>query len=256
MRRKIVAGNWKMNKTVVEASGLARALHERIGDVTDPLVLVCPAFPALTEVAMTLKDSEIQVGAQNMHEEDSGAFTGEVAADMLLTAGCTHVILGHSERRQYFGETDRTVNGKTRQALKKGLTPIVCIGETLDQREAGKTEDVIEEQIQGSLDSLSKDDLLKLIIAYEPVWAIGTGKTATPEQAEEVHVFIRKLLAGRFGADTAEEIPVLYGGSVKGKNAAGLFEKDNIDGGLVGGASLDPDDFAAIVGAMREVRTQ
>jgi triosephosphate isomerase len=256
MRRKIVAGNWKMNKTVVEAGGLARLLHDRVGSVTDPLVLVCPSFPALTEVSMVLKDSEIQVGAQNMHEADSGAYTGEVAADMLLTAGCTHVILGHSERRQYFGETDQLVSSKTRKALEKGLTPIVCVGETLEKREAGKTEKVVEEQIYGSLDSLSKDEITRVVIAYEPVWAIGTGVTATPEQAEEVHRFIRGLLADKYHAPTADEISILYGGSVKGKNAAGLFEKDNIDGGLVGGASLDPDDFAAIVGAMREVTAQ
>jgi triosephosphate isomerase len=254
VRQKIIAGNWKMNKTYVEANVLAQALKDDVGQVADPVVLVGPPYTALTEVANLLKDSEIQVGGQNMHEADSGAFTGEVSAEMLLTSGCTYVILGHSERRALFSENDVLVNAKTRKALAAGLIPIVCVGETLDQREAGHTEKVIEEQVYGSLDSLSESDMLKTVLAYEPVWAIGTGKVATPEQAEEVHVHIRKLLAERYDRNTANEITILYGGSVKGSNAAGLFDKDNIDGGLVGGASLKADDFAAIIKAMMTVK--
>lgn len=251
MRRRIVAGNWKMYKTIVEAKALVSELKDRVGQVNDPLVLVCPPFTALTEVSMVLKDSEIQVGGQNMHQEDSGAYTGEISAEMLLTSGCTHVILGHSERRSYFSEDDKLVNAKARKALASGLIPIVCVGETLDQRKADRTEQVVEGQIRGSLDSLSESDIKKTVIAYEPVWAIGTGLTATPEQAEEVHGLIRRLLAEKYGEPTAAEVTILYGGSVKPDNAAGLFEKENIDGALVGGASLKAGDFAAIVTAMK-----
>jgi len=250
VRKKIIAGNWKMHKTVVEAKTLVGELKKAVGGVIDPVVLVCPPFTALTEVALVLKDSEIQIGGQNMHEADSGAFTGEISAEMLLTSGCSYVILGHSERRALFSETDKLVNTKGRKALDAGLIPIVCVGETLNQREDGVTEKVIEEQISGSLDSFSESDIMKTVIAYEPVWAIGTGKVATPEQAEEIHVFIRKLLAQKYGGETAEEITILYGGSVKSSNAVGLFEKKNIDGALIGGASLKADEFAAIVKAM------
>ena len=250
MRKKIIAGNWKMNKTIVEAQALAGGIKKIVGKVNRPTVLVCPPFTALTEVAMLLKDSEIQIGGQNMHEADSGAYTGEISAEMLLTSGCTFVILGHSERRALFAETDKLVNAKTQKALAAGLIPIVCVGETLDEREAGRMEAVIEEQVRGSLDSLSESDMLKTVIAYEPVWAIGTGKTASPEQAEEVHLLIRNILADLFGKKTAEEITILYGGSVKASNASGLFDKKNIDGALIGGASLKADEFAAIVNAM------
>lgn len=251
MRRKIVAGNWKMYKTIVEAKALVSELKDRVGKVKDPLVLVCPPYTALTEVSMTLKDSEIEVGGQNMHQEDSGAYTGEISAEMLLTSGCTHVILGHSERRAYFSEDDKLVNTKARKALAAGLIPIVCVGETLEQREADRTEQVVEGQIRGSLDSLSEEDIKKTVIAYEPVWAIGTGRTATPEQAEDVHRLIRQLLAEKYSEPIADEVTILYGGSVKPDNAAGLFEKENIDGALVGGASLKAGDFAAIVTAMK-----
>ncbi len=250
MRKKIIAGNWKMNKTVVEANTLASELNKSIGKVKAPIVLICPAFTALTEVAMVLKDSEIQVGGQNMHTVDSGAYTGEISAEMLLTSGCTHVILGHSERRALFSEDDKLVNAKTKKALEAGLLPVVCVGETLEEREAGNMDKVIEEQIKGSLDSLSEKEMLNTVIAYEPVWAIGTGKTASPEQAEEVHELIRKLLVEKFGPETAGEISILYGGSVKASNADGLFVKENIDGALIGGASLKADEFAAIVNAM------
>jgi triosephosphate isomerase (TIM) len=251
VRRKIVAGNWKMYKTIVEAKALVTELKDQVGKVKDPLVLVCPPYTALTEVSMALKDSEIEVGGQNMHQEDSGAYTGEISAEMLLTSGCTHVILGHSERRAYFSEDDKLVNAKARKALAAGLIPIVCVGETLEQREADRTEQVVEGQIRGSLDSLSEADMKKTVIAYEPVWAIGTGKTATPEQAEEVHRLIRRLVAEKYGEPIADDVTILYGGSVKPGNAAGLFEKENIDGALVGGASLKAGDFAAIVTAMK-----
>lgn len=250
MRKKIIAGNWKMNKTIVEATALASAIKKEVANVTAPVVLVCPPFTALTETSMALKDSEIQVGGQNMHAEDSGAFTGEISAEMLLTSGCTYVILGHSERRALFSEDDKQVNAKTKKALQAGLIPVVCVGETLKQREAGNMEKVIEEQIRGSLDSLSEKEMLNTVIAYEPVWAIGTGKTASPEQAEEVHRLIRKLLADTYGPETAREITILYGGSVKASNADGLFAKENIDGALIGGASLKADEFVAIVKAM------
>lgn len=250
MRRKIIAGNWKMNKTIVEATALAVAIKKEVGSIEHPVVVICPPFTALTEASMALKDSEIQVGAQNMHQEDAGAFTGEVSAEMVLTSGCTYVILGHSERRTLFSETDRLVNVKTRKALAVGLTPIVCVGETLTQRQAGQMETVIEEQFNGSLDGLSAEEIKRIVIAYEPVWAIGTGQVATPEQAEEVHRFIRGLLTRRYDEATASEITILYGGSVKGSNAAGLFAKENIDGALVGGASLKADEFVAIVKAM------
>jgi triosephosphate isomerase len=242
-----------MNKTVVEAQALIGAIKKEVGKVSDPVVLVCPPFTALTEVAMVLKDSEIQIGGQNMHEADSGAYTGEISAEMLLTSGCTYVILGHSERRSLFSETDKLVNVKAKKALEAGLIPIVCVGESLQQREDGGTEKVIEEQIKGSLDSFSESEMKKTVIAYEPVWAIGTGKVATPEQAEEVHVHIRKLLAGKFGDEIAGNVTILYGGSVKASNAAGLFAKENIDGALIGGASLKADEFTAIVKAMMEI---
>ncbi len=253
MRKKIIAGNWKMNKTVVEAAGLARSIADQAGEISDPLILICPPFTALTEVAMALKDSEIQVGGQNMHAEKSGAFTGEVSAEMLLTSGCSHVILGHSERRALFSETSAVVNAKTIAALVAGLIPVVCVGETLEQREAGTTNQIIEEQVGGSLDSLSEDDMLRTVIAYEPVWAIGTGKTATPDMAEEVHVYIRGLLAEKFSQEIADEVSILYGGSVKPANAPDLFARENIDGALIGGASLTAELFVPIVKTMEKL---
>lgn len=253
MRKKIIAGNWKMNKTVVEAAGLARSIADEVGEVSDPLILICPPFTALTEVAMALKDSEIQVGGQNMHAEKSGAFTGEVSAEMLLTSGCSHVILGHSERRALFSETSAVVNAKTITALVAGLIPVVCVGETLEQREAGTTNQIIEEQIGGSLDSLSEDDMLRTVIAYEPAWAIGTGKTATPEMAEEVHVYIRGLLAEKYSQEIADEVSILYGGSVKPANSPDLFARENIDGALIGGASLMAELFVPIVKTMEKL---
>lgn len=250
MRKKIIAGNWKMNKSADEARTLALALRRAIGEMKHPEVVICPPFTAMGEVAAVLKGSRLRLGAQNMHQADSGAYTGEISARMLLTIGCTEVILGHSERRSLFSETDQAVNAKAKKALAAGLTPIVCVGETLAQRESGAMEKVIEQQIHGSLDSLSEADLKRTVIAYEPVWAIGTGKVATPDQAEEVHRHIRRLLSDMHGGNAAAEVTILYGGSVKADNAAGLFEMENIDGALVGGASLVADEFAAIVKAM------
>ena len=211
-------------------------------------VAVCPPAVYLHDVGAAIRGSAVQLGAQNMHFEKDGAFTGEISASMLTDLGCRYVILGHSERRQYFGETDATVNRKTLVALDSGLTPIVCVGETLEERESGKTEHVVATQIKGSLAGLSAQQGEKLVIAYEPVWAIGTGKTATPEQAEEVHAQIRSLLRELFGA-TADVIRIQYGGSVKPENAAELMRQPNIDGALVGGASLKADSFAGIIAA-------
>jgi len=250
VRKKIIAGNWKMNKSADEAKALALALRRAVGETTHPEVVICPPFTALGEVASVIKGSRLRLGAQNMHHADSGAYTGEISAGMLLTIGCTEVILGHSERRSLFSETDQAVNAKAKKALAAGLTPIVCLGETLAQRESGAMEMVIEQQIRGSLNSLSEADLKRTVIAYEPVWAIGTGKVATPDQAEEVHRYIRRLLTDMHGGNVAAEVTILYGGSVKADNAAGLFEMENIDGALVGGASLVADEFAAIVKAM------
>ncbi|SYZ73949.1 triosephosphate isomerase [Candidatus Zixiibacteriota bacterium] len=246
MRLKIIAGNWKMNKTTPEAAELTRGLIAGVGETDRPRVVICPPFTALSEVAKTLKGSPIFLGAQNMYFKESGAYTGEIAPSMLLTIGVAYVILGHSERREYFAETDKIVNEKVKLAVRAGLIPIVCVGEKLTDREKNLTEKVIEKQIDESLADLSEEDIKKTVIAYEPVWAIGTGKTATPEMAQEVHSFIRRRLHGRFGT-AADSISILYGGSVNAENAAGLLNKDDIDGALVGGASLKIDQFMAII---------
>ncbi len=249
MRKPFIAGNWKMNLLRDSSVALVHALVDQlsVGDAVD--VAVCPPAVYLHDVGAALRGSSIALGGQNMHHEPEGAYTGETSAAMLLDLGCRYVILGHSERRQYFGETDASVNWKTRAALASQLTPIVCVGETLEQRESGATNQIIAEQIRGSLAELSAEQAGGLVIAYEPVWAIGTGKTATPQQAEEVHAHIRSLLSELFGADTAGTIRIQYGGSVKADNAAELLSQTNIDGALVGGASLKADSFAAIVQA-------
>ncbi|OGC07554.1 triose-phosphate isomerase [candidate division WOR-1 bacterium RIFOXYA2_FULL_36_21] len=243
MRRPIIAGNWKLNKTIVEAIDLASKIKASVGNVSDVEIVVCPAFVAIDAVSQTLTDSTIGVGAQDMYWKDSGAFTGEVSAPMIRGAGASYVIIGHSERRQYFGETDETVNKKLMTALSHGLVPIVCIGETLEERESDKTFDVIKTQIKGALKDISESDLEKIIIAYEPVWAIGTGKTATPEQAQEVHAFIRKHLPSTI----SKKIRILYGGSVNPSNIKELMKKEDIDGGLIGGAALKVEDFEKLV---------
>lgn len=249
MRTKIIAGNWKMNMTATQAAVLVAGIRKELGAGPWPVdVVVCPPFTALKATADALAGSRIALGAQNMHWEASGAFTGEVSAVMLKDLGVTHVILGHSERRMYFGETDETVNRKTKAALAAGLTPIICVGETLQERETNRMTQVVTAQVLGSLAGLGID-LKKVVIAYEPVWAIGTGKTATSAQAQEVHALIRKVLAQLADAATAASVRIQYGGSMKADNAGELLRQPDIDGGLIGGAALKADAFAAIIKA-------
>jgi len=238
-----------MNKTTSEAIELANGLMRELYKIEDVEIIVCPPFTALDEVAEVVYESNIKLGAQNMHEQANGAFTGEISAAMLKELGCQFVILGHSERRQYFHETNENVNKKSIAALKNGLTPIVCVGERLEEREANKAFQVIQNHVEGSLSGISSEDIKKVIIAYEPVWAIGTGKTASPAQAQEVHQFIRELLKKKYGAEISEEIIILYGGSVKPNNTKELVTQNDIDGALVGGASLEIKSFAEIVNA-------
>lgn len=249
MRKPFVAGNWKMHNTATESVALVNALKPLLANMGNVEVAVCPPYTSLVAVKEALEGSSIGLGAQNMHWESSGAYTGEVSAEMLLTAGCTYAILGHSERRQYFSDTDGTVNRKLIAALNAGLTPIVCVGETLDQREAGEVESVVLGQVEAALKGVQAADAPKVVLAYEPIWAIGTGKTATSAQAEEVHAMIRGRLESLFTGAVAAEIRLQYGGSVKPDNAVELFAQPNIDGGLIGGAALKAEDFAAIVKA-------
>ncbi len=247
MRKIIIAGNWKMFKTSFEAIELVTELKRALGDINEVDVVVCPPFTALAEVQDVLLETQIGLGAQNIYWEDSGAFTGEVSAPMIKAIGAQYVIIGHSERRQFFGETDATVNKKIKAALKHQITPIVCIGEVLAERESGKTFDVIKTQLDGSLINLTASEIETMVLAYEPVWAIGTGKTATPAQAQEVHKFIREWLTKKFDAAIANKVRIQYGGSVKPENTAELMGQPDIDGALVGGASLKSDSFTAIV---------
>ncbi|MCK5214994.1 MAG: triose-phosphate isomerase [Candidatus Omnitrophica bacterium] len=249
MRKIIIAGNWKMNKTALEAIELITALKREVNDIDKVDVVVCPTAIALADVEDLLQDSHIGLGAQNLHWEDSGAFTGEISASMIKSIGARYVIIGHSERRQFFGETNETVNKKIKAALKEDLKPIVCVGEVLEEREAGKTFDVIKEQCEGSLANLTNEEMGKIILAYEPVWAIGTGKTASPDQAQEVHQYIRELLTKLFSEELAQSVRIQYGGSVKQENTADLMSQPDIDGALVGGASLESDSFAGIIKA-------
>jgi triosephosphate isomerase (TIM) len=246
-RKPILAGNWKMNMTATQARDLASKLIPLVAGVKDRDIVLGPPFTALAAVGEAIKGSNISLSAQNLHWEDKGAFTGEISAEMLLDLGCRYVIIGHSERRQYFGEADDTVNKKAKQALKKGLVPILCVGETLTEREAGKLNDIIGRQVTGGLKDISADDMQKVVIAYEPVWAIGTGKTATPEQANEVHALIRQKVKALYSADVAEGLRIQYGGSVTPENVSQLMAMPDIDGALVGGASLKPESFAALV---------
>ncbi len=246
-RVPMLAGNWKMNGTLAESVDLARELREQIGAVDDREVLIAPTSPALAAVAQELDGSGYFVAGQDMHWEDSGAFTGEVSAGMLTAVGCSHVIIGHSERRQYFGETDGRVALKVKAALRNRLTPIVCVGETLEERGSGETMAVIERQVRGGLSGLEANMLVGLILAYEPVWAIGTGQVATPEQAQAVHASIRSILADIANRPVAEGCRLLYGGSVKPDNVDTLMSQPDIDGALVGGASLKAADFTRIV---------
>ncbi|NLN40511.1 MAG: triose-phosphate isomerase [Clostridiales bacterium] len=246
MRKPIIAGNWKMNKTPSEAVELVNELKPLVKDA-EAEVVVCPPFVCLPAVAHALEGSNIALGAQNMHFEEKGAFTGEIAPAMLKELGVKYVIIGHSERRQYFAETDETVNKKVHAAFAHDLTPIVCVGETLEEREQGVTEKIVEKQTRAALAGLSKENAERTVIAYEPVWAIGTGKTATSEQANEVISFIRGIIADMFGKDVAEKIRIQYGGSMNAGNASELMAMPDIDGGLIGGASLKAEDFSKVV---------
>jgi triosephosphate isomerase len=248
-RRKLIAGNWKMNKTSADGVALAQEVVAAVGKQTDVDVVMCPPFTAVESVGRVLEGSNVRLGAQNMHHEASGAFTGEVSAPMLRAIFATHVILGHSERRTLFGETDEGVNRKTLAALKHQLRPIVCVGETLAEREAGTTLKVVQTQLERGLEGVSRDQAASVIVAYEPVWAIGTGKVATTEQAQEVHAFIRGLLVKLFGDAAAQRIRILYGGSMKPANAPELLAQKDIDGGLIGGASLEARSFLELVAA-------
>ena len=249
MRRAIIAGNWKMNRTIDEALSLVESLRTLLQDVQNVDIVVCPPFPALAEVSKVLEGTSIGLGAQNMYWEPQGAFTGEVSAKMLLTAGCQFVILGHSERRHLFGETDEGVNKKVTAALESGLIPIICIGERLEEREASQTEGVVERQLTGAVQGLSPEQMLKVVIAYEPVWAIGTGMAATPEMANDVHRYIRGLLRTMHDEGISSAVRIQYGGSVTDENAVSLLAQPDIDGALVGGASLKAESFAKIVRA-------
>ena len=253
MRKIIVAANWKMNMTQAESARFVESLLLDLGDISDVEVVIIPPFTAIAKVTESLsKAQNIKVGAQNMHWEKSGAFTGEISAALLRDLFVRYVVLGHSERRTLFGETDEIVNKKVRAAHEATLRPIVCVGETLEQREKGKVEKVLSAQLRGSLAGLEAKELLETIIAYEPVWAIGTGKVATAEQAQEAHAFIRQTLGDMSDEATAEKIRIQYGGSVKPDNARRLMSQPDIDGALVGGASLDPRIFAQIVNAARD----
>ncbi|MBR3506730.1 MAG: triose-phosphate isomerase [Lentisphaeria bacterium] len=248
MARKIfIAGNWKMNKTAAETAELASALKASLAPFAGKCeIAVCPTFTSLATAVEILKGSNVKVGAQNIHWADNGAFTGEISGAMLKEIGVEYVIIGHSERRQYFGETDETVNQRIKAALKYGLKPIVCIGETLAEREGGVTNTVLEKQIRGAFADISAADMDAITVAYEPVWAIGTGKTATPDVAQETHAFIRSVLTALYG-DKAQDIVVQYGGSMKPENSGALVSKQDIDGGLIGGAALKADSFTALI---------
>jgi len=254
LRKKLIAGNWKMNKTPADGTALVSEIITEIGRQTDVDVVVCPPFTALESVGRSLEGSNVKLGAQNMHFEISGAFTGEVSAPMLRDLFVTHVILGHSERRALFGETDAQINQKVLTAIKNQLRPILCVGETLAEREAGDTLKVVQTQLEAGLEGVGKDHAPSVVIAYEPVWAIGTGKVATSDQAQEVHAFIRGLLIKLFGEAVAQKVRILYGGSMKPSNAPELLAQKDIDGGLIGGASLESRSFVDLVKAAAEVK--
>ena len=249
MRKNFVAGNWKMNTTSADAEALIQGLKDAVAGVSGLDIAVCPPFPYLSQIAGWVQGSQISVGAQNMYFESKGAFTGEIAPEMLLDVGCQYVILGHSERRHVFMEKDDGINKKVKKAIQVGLNPILCVGELLEEREAGQTESVVETQIKGGLSGVTDEEMDLVTIAYEPVWAIGTGKTATPEQAQEVHRFIRARISEIYNNEVAEQLCIQYGGSVKPENAKALMDQSDIDGALVGGASLKADSFAAIIRA-------
>jgi len=249
MRKKVIAGNWKMNKDLNESQDLVSKIINGLGNDTKCDVIVCPPFTSLKEVSSLIKTALVKLGAQNLHFENSGAFTGEISASMLKSVGCEYVIIGHSERRNIFGEPDEVINKKLKKALEHSLKPIFCVGELLVQREDGTTMEVVKNQILNGLKDITPEQLSEIIVAYEPVWAIGTGKTATPEQAQEVHAAIRELIVENFSEDVADNLVIQYGGSVKPDNAGELLSKKDIDGALVGGACLKADSFLGIIAA-------
>lgn len=250
MRKKVIVGNWKMNKDIHETATLINELKERLKDFRNEVdIVLCPPFTSLVVAKSLVQGTPMKLGAQNMSHQDDGAYTGEISARMIKTIGCEYVILGHSERRQYFKESDELVNAKVKKTLKAGLTPIICVGETLEERESSVTDKIITTQIRGVLHELSSDEVQKCIIAYEPVWAIGTGRNATTDQANQVHKLIRKLVSQLFSWGLAEKLLIQYGGSMNAQNAADLLSQSDIDGGLIGGASLKSDAFVAIIQA-------
>ena len=247
MKRPLIAANWKMYKTIAEALTIVASIKAGVHRATECEVVICPPFTALAAVGQALKESSLELGAQDMHPEPEGAFTGEISPIMLKEVGCRYVILGHSERRMHFHETDAFINQKVKSALKFNLIPIVCMGETLEEREGRRAMEAVKSQFDGSLKDINPDDIQRTVIAYEPVWAIGTGRTATPEQAEQMHSYIRRLLHEKYGEESSRRVLILYGGSIKPENMAALMQKPNVDGGLVGGASLKAESFAQIV---------
>ncbi|GMR25293.1 MAG: hypothetical protein BMS9Abin39_0580 [Ignavibacteria bacterium] len=247
MRKKVIAGNWKMNNDLNESQSLVSGIISGLGNDDKCEVIVCPPFTSLNEVHSLVKDSPVKLGAQNMFFEESGAYTGEISASMLKSVGCEYVILGHSERRTIFGESDEWINKKIKKAIESGLKVIFCIGETLAQREEGETDTVVKNQIIKGLQNVTSENLKTITIAYEPIWAIGTGKTASPGQAQEVHSFIRNLIGEIYSNESADNLIIQYGGSVKPDNAASLLSQPDIDGALVGGACLKPDSFLSII---------
>jgi len=248
MRKKIVAGNWKMNNDLSQSVNLISEIKNAVaGKELNAEIIICPPFTSLETASALVKDTNVKLGAQNMYFEESGAYTGEISASMLKSVGCEYVILGHSERRAIFGESDEVINKKIKKALASGLKPIFCIGETLEERESGVTNKIVERQVRNGLTGISAEELELIIVAYEPVWAIGTGKTATPEQAQEVHKFIRNLIKELYSANSAENLTIQYGGSVKGDNAKSLLSQPDIDGALVGGACLNANSFFDII---------
>jgi len=249
MRKYVIAGNWKMHKTNSESEQLAEAIKSKTTSIEKAQMIICPPSTALSTVSKVVKDSNIAVGAQNMYWERQGAFTGELSSEMIKSTGATYVIIGHSERRQYFHETDETVNKKVLYALQTNLSPIICIGESLGQREEGITKDIINDQLEGSLKDITAEQMIRIIVAYEPIWAIGTGKTATPDQAQDVHSFIRSKLQSMYDAATSNSVILQYGGSVKPSNAHELLQQNDIDGALVGGACLESESYSEIIKA-------
>jgi triosephosphate isomerase len=248
MRKFLIAGNWKMNKGPQETQKLLENLKDNMASVPEGIeVLVCPPFISLTTAVQTVESTAVEVGAQDIHFEDNGSYTGEISTQMLTEVGCSHVIVGHSERREYFGETDALVNKKVKKALSADLHPVVCVGESLEQRENDRHKSIVKQQVETALKDIDEDTAGDIIFAYEPLWAIGTGKTASPEQAEEMHAFIRQNISSKYDEETADGIRILYGGSMKPENARGLLSQPDIDGGLIGGASLKADSFVGII---------